>query len=373
MKPDGKLRPDRLYQAWVYQAEPSTARKEMVLYYLGSRHGVPTPSPVGYIPHLKEQNYPYKAAILGGGIVEHAGRPYSQHIFDLALPELLHRTAVNVSRLIASMHVRMTFLKPQIQAFDVNLNVIKPGDQITSLYSAALNLQVNNPILTKLSQLFNVLYVKQTSPIIIGHRDLHTGNLVTSSMGGSESLAEYAFIDWGDAGERRWGGDLLDFFVHHKREAVKANPQYEKYYSLEPIDAYVRKFNEEADNFGLEERVSFSRLSQADMRNLLIDSLTINAFEMIDPMRRNIGDIMNKAIYHGKRIIKDLDSLSSYGCREIAQEILLFYRCLFEYLSRRKEGPGIHNYGYMVDVFGKIGLRRGPGYTFLPQIFRHES
>jgi thiamine kinase-like enzyme len=328
-----------LYKAWIFKADPVQTRKEMVIYYVASMNKVSTAKPLGYIPHQNESRYPYDIAILSGGPVEHAGMPYSELIYDVAIPRFVHNAAVEVAKLIADTHVRLTMQKSYIESFNVYLQPQKPDFEIRARLARGLGIYTENKFITTICQLCNAMYLQQRGSYVVSHCDLHTGNIVTKQKEDAESLRDFGLIDWGSTNLDHWEADLVDFFIHHKREALRANQKY-NYDIKDLIKSYVNHFNATADSLGLEYNVSF------DPRTLIIQSMLWNLYEMFDPTRTEPKDVMQKAIYHGSSFMRDLETLEHNGCKDIAREIRFSAQCLFH------TTPG---YGYMKAVVGHIG------------------
>jgi thiamine kinase-like enzyme len=303
-----------LYKAWIFKADPVMTKREMTIYYIASQNNVPTGRPIGFKPDTNSKLYPFDVAILGGGIVEHAGDSYDALIKYMKYePRDIHETSIAIARMVADTHAKFTAAKNQFEQYGVSLDRASPSMELRTRMLAALRLNESDSS-RKLLDACEALYKRQSSLNVISHGDLHTGNIVTRAKMDADHTSDFGIIDFGSVMMDTWLGDLYDFFIHHKRKAIAACGSYD--FPVSDLEnAYV-------DQFGITSRMlNLGVRCSLDRRDSAIQSCLWNLYEMFDPTRKDQADILQKATYHASEIANDFAVLTKLGLGADAQAI----------------------------------------------------
>jgi hypothetical protein len=296
-----------LYKIWVFKADPVITRREMTIYYIASQAGVPTGKPIGFKPEAGLRTYPFDIAMLGGGIVEHAGDSYDALIRNMQYePGDIHQTAISIARMVADAHAKLTSARNQFDFYGISLQKANPSTELKTRIFDALKLNFTSDASMNLVDACLALYKRQTSLDVISHGDLHTGNIVTRARLDADHTSDFGMIDFGSVMIDTWLGDLYDFFIHHKRKAMSVCGNYP--FSVSDIEnAYLDQFGITSRMRNLDVSCSLSKIDSA------VQSCLWNLYEMFDPTRKNKADIMEKAIYHSGELAKDFTLLAKLG------------------------------------------------------------
>ncbi|MBI2574861.1 hypothetical protein HYV82_03175 [Candidatus Woesearchaeota archaeon] len=308
-------------KVWVFKADPVGTARELAVYHVAYNRGVPTGKPIGYRPNeLHHQSYPFDVAVLGG-VVAHAGGPYNALIANMELkPELIFRTAEKVSWMIAAYQAALTGAASELEMYGVSVTPSSPGKEIRERFLAAL--KVNDAEAGVLIAACERIYSRQAGPRLVSHGDIHTGQVVTtetidSSTGKpSTSIERFGVIDWGSITSDTPYGDAADFWLHHQRQALKVCGSYHYEFG-----DFRRAYETAASAFGLNLQASQTGRN----RDAVIQSALWNIYELFDPTRKDLPDIIGKFSLHNQSLRRDLDELRGFGYSAeagiIAQEV----------------------------------------------------
>jgi thiamine kinase-like enzyme len=319
-----KARDSWLYKVWVFKADPVATAKELAVYYIADKQGVPTGRPIGFKPTEDQEKYPFDIAILGGAMVEHAGDPYNKLLNNMRFtPERIHGVAEAVAKMLAECHVRLTKAKEEFKKYGVELEKADPEKEIRERFLAGS--YIGDIDGSGLIRACKELYNQQSNIVVVSHCDTHTGNLVTKERGGySTNMSEFGIIDWGSVALDNPQGDLRDFWLHHQRQASKTCTTYD--FGFESLDdAYKVQFQVSARRHGLAIEIDNSQ------RDSLIQSALWNLYEMYDPTRTVLKDIQEKARTHCQALMSDLEKLQMFGLGEQANAVKREVRALLHY------------------------------------------
>ena len=286
-----------LYKVWIFKADPVETAKELTVYYIANKKGVPTGKPIGFKP--TKESYQFDIAILGG-VVEHAGEPYNQLINNMRFaPGRIHQTAEAIVCMIADCHAKLTAAKDEFEEYGISLEKASPEKEIEGRFLAKLGIEKKaaNVLIKACKDLYN----QQSDISVISHGDIHTGNIVTEEIRYAVNTDRFGLIDWGSINLDNPYGDLQDFWLHHQRQALRACGAYD--FGFEELD---KAYQASAKRRGIS-------LTQKDM---LVQSALWNLYEMYDPTRENPLEIKEKAETHCQALLNDLEKLELFGCRE---------------------------------------------------------
>lgn len=329
-----------LSKVWVFKADPKRTAEELRAYFVAYRNGVPTGRPIGYNPKIgQDEEYPFDVAILGG-VVEHAGDPYDQLLRNMELrPDLMFQTAAAIVGMIADYQIRLTRALKELQGYNLNLEQNHPRKEIKERMLAALG--VGEEDAEGLIRSCEDLAERQGhgSGSVVSHGDVHTGNIVTiagiSNVTGqmATSVKKFGIIDWGSIGLDFPYSDVVNFWLHHQRQARNVCKGYD--YNLENLlEIYQQKFNSLARREG-GDGVEVIRDSR---ENMLIQLALWNIYEMFDPTRKNKADIERKARTHFSGSWKNLEGLQEMGSREAVRVkgelVILIGKTPFRYILK---------------------------------------
>lgn len=323
-----------LHKVWIFKANPKETGRELTVYYIAYEHGVPTGKPIAFKPGTEQYNF--DIAILGG-FVEHAGNNYNVLVNNLRFtPVKIHNVAEGVAAIIAESHVKLTAAINEFAQYGVTLEKSSPAREIEERFAAGLGIDKSKA--KGLIRAVEQLYKAQSGIYVVSHCDLHTGNVVTKEKSFAMSTNEFGIIDWGSVGLDSPYADIRDFWLHHRRQAIKATKAAKEYgFDYETVEqAYATRCNILApkDN---ELFVDF----KAAKKDSLIQSALWNLYEMYDPVRTDNVDIEAKAAEHCTMLMKDLSDLTNAGYRKEADGIK---KELMVLLSDRK---------YLADIWQK--------------------
>ncbi len=302
-------------KVWVFRANPEETAKELAIYHIVYGQGIPTAKPVGFTPSPGNNSYPYDIAILGG-ILEHAGDSYDAFLENLQLaPELMFRTAKSIGKLIADYHVKLTKAASMFNEYGITIGRASPRKELRERFLKALDIPEENA--EALIAACEALYESQSAPLFISHGDLHTRQIVTLNsfdiLGAQKtSIENFGVIDWGSITLDNAYGDLMDFWIHHKRKAEGICRGYDFGFG-EFEQAYLEQFR----------KSSGDELSTAKIipDNPLIQSSLWNLYEMFDPARKSRHDIEEKAKYHCRALVDGLMELEKTNLGKYAAVI----------------------------------------------------
>ncbi|MBI1970020.1 aminoglycoside phosphotransferase family protein [Candidatus Woesearchaeota archaeon] len=304
-------------KVWIIKAEPQQTAQELNAYYLVHEQGIPTARPIGYKPATAKEPYPYNIAILGG-VVEHAGEPYDALLQNMGLsPHLVFATARSIARLIADYQMKLTAAKGRLEAGGIQLRKASPRREIKERFLAALGKDEKDAL--DLIEACESLYQQQSGLTVVSHGDTHTGNIVTIAEADAAtglqrtSIEKFGVIDWGSVQLDHPLSDLVDFWVHHRRQAEKACGRYDVGLD-EVVQAYGQQLARTAKQYG----IPFEMPSQKDVT---IQLALWNLYEMHDPTRKDPMDIGWKSRIHGIAVQQQLEKLEMLGYREQARTI----------------------------------------------------
>jgi hypothetical protein len=351
-----KINDDNLYPVMIFDADPKITKKEMVIYHVGFMHDVLTPAPLGYVPDLNGDTYPHPVGLLKPNLIEFSGLPYKNLIQRLRIPKLIHEAGINVVKMIADTQAKLTFARSSIEAYGVHLEDVFPDYEIRRRMLPGINkilkyhpdnrgarlISENNKFIIRLGQLYNIFYKSLDGRRVVSHEDESDGNILTKEIRGVANTKQFGTIDWEYAGMDFFESDIVDFFVHHRREAMKANSDYYNYKVEDFLNVAVQQFNKTSTDRGSDFKVQFRP------RNLTIQKIYWNTIEMFDHSRTNFDDIKLKAIYHGLSVmegLKDLQRTGNANDRETSSEIIHSFQYLFSAIPELK---------FMEQVFGNF-------------------
>jgi hypothetical protein len=281
-------------KVWVIKSEPEKTAKELNCYYIIYNQGIPTAKPICYVP--SEKPYEFDVAVLGG-LIENAGGPYDRLCEWVDAPGLFE-TAKSIVSLISDYHSKLTKIQSEFEKYGIRLENASPRKEISSRFQAALGIKDTEELVRACEQ----LYKRQNSIFVVSHGDIHTGNIVTVSTRDERQGCEvprtdkFGFIDWESISLDTPFGDLQDFWLHHRRLALKSYGSYDF-----GFEALVQAYKPGSD------------LGNLNL-NSSIQSALWNLYEMYDPTRKN--DIEAKAIMHCQNLMSELGCLEHMGCRE---------------------------------------------------------
>jgi thiamine kinase-like enzyme len=294
------------HKVWVFKADPEKTLRELTIYYLASKNGIPTGKPIGFEPVISQKKYAHDIGIIGG-VVEHAGNSYNELIHNMRLkPARIHDMAVSLASVIADTHSKLNLTEQEFEQYDIRINNHNVETELTNRFLAALSIDKNKA--HDLIQACIFLYNKQHSDRVISHGDIHTGNIVTEEKISITNVRKFGLIDWDSINRDTPYGDLHDFWLHHTRQAVKACSDYS--FNFEDIEkAYKHKCDEIGIGFYLNKTDS------------LIQSALWNLYEMYDPTRKDLGDVETKAVHHANALYLDLSHLEELSYKAITYKI----------------------------------------------------
>lgn len=298
-------------KVWVFKADPKKTAIELNAYHVVYNQGIPTGKPILHDLNAKKLSYDFDIAILGG-IVQHAGDPYTELIRNIELrPDIVFKTASSVANLIADYHIKLTLAKTEFEKYGVEVPKASPRNEIKERFVAGLN--ISESVCEKLISACESLYNKQSGLSVISHGDIHLGNIVTTLVQDAftgqmlASVDKFGVIDWGSIAFDHPYSDLHDFWLHHVRHAKAVCGDYD--FDFEQFEQnYLASIAEKAKAHDL----SFD-LSK---KNSLIESALWNLYEMFDPVRKDESDIQSKAVTHCSNLLNDLSALNSFGCKK---------------------------------------------------------
>lgn len=305
-----------VYKVWVFKADPLSTVKELNIYYIAHQAGVPTGMPIAYTPLHSAEKYPFDMAILGG-VINYAGVSYDELVKDLPLePRMIFNTALAVTGIIADYHVKLTLAEKEFKDLGIEIPRFDVEKEIKERFVAAIGVDPENVQVKSLVTSCRRLD-KNGSPRVISHNDLHTGNIITLSQTNplgqiGSSYQRFGVIDWGEIAWDSPYGDLLDFWLHHKRLAQQVCTKYS--FRFEKLEsAYRDKFNQ----LGALHNLSFERKEEKSV----VKSAIWNLLEIYDPSRNQVADIIEKATRHSQALWQDLAKLKDFGYAREAYQI----------------------------------------------------
>ncbi len=315
----------KLSKIWVFKADPAATAKELITYDIVYRQGIPTGKPIGYIPTSASEQYPFDVAIVGG-ILEHAGDSYNALIENLCLmPNYVFDTALVIANMIAEYHVKLTSAQTEFKERGIVLERSSPRKELSDRLLTALHISEKKagPVIDACE----LLAQKQSGVSVVSHGDIHTGNIVTKKdADGATSTDDFGVIDWGSIVLDNPYGDVRDFWAHHSRQAAKFCEQYQ--FTFEEVDrAYQTRVRQLLDEKQLGWLWQSKNAAQQDS---LIQSALWNVYEMYDPVRKNPGDIREKARRHYELLHDDFELMKETGLRK---EAVMLRRALSELLK----------------------------------------
>ncbi len=298
-------------KVWVFKADPEKTTRELTAYQIIHEQGVPTGRPIGFEAKKDQDKYPFDVAILGG-VVEHAGDPYNQLLQNMELtPQLIFDASVNIVKKIADYQVRLTLAQDEFKKYGFKIENARPRKEIKDRLLLALG--INEGKAEGLIKACEVLSRRQSKIKVVSHEDIHTGNIVTINKVDPRtglpvtSYEEFGFIDWESVSLSNPFSDVVDFHIHHERQALKVCGSYD--FSFASIEsAYRSHFDSLARKAGLTERVSDN--------DSLIQRALWNLYEMYDPVRTDKTDIKEKAKTHAAQLWSVLTELANKGYPE---------------------------------------------------------
>ncbi|MBI5066438.1 phosphotransferase [Candidatus Woesearchaeota archaeon] len=303
-------------KAWVFKADPKKTTRELIAYQIVYEQGVPTGKPIGFKTENPNANYPFDVAVLGG-VVEHAGEPYNEFLRNMELdPKLVFETGLNVVKRIAEYQVKLTLALEEFKRRGVDLETASPKKELKNRLLLALRINEKNA--GGLIKACEALYKKQSGVRVVSHEDIHTGNIVTVTQVDpgtnlpKTSFKHFGFIDWEEIGLDNPFSDVVDFCLHHDRQALKVCDGYKS--------DFRRMKKVYSDYFTSLATVNELKVS-AKLNNTdsLIQTALWNLYEMYDPVRIDKQDIEEKARLHCKTLIKNLNDLEKKGFKEAEQ------------------------------------------------------
>lgn len=277
---------DSIYQVWVFKADPKQTAKELAIYEIAFKKGLPTPRPL--FGGKFANDYPYDIAILGG-IVEHAGDSYDSLLENLRLtPNFVFRTAESIGDLITRTHKVLTESIKDLEERGIVLERASPRKELRERMLPVLKLEDRE--VEPLIRLSEELYDLQRGKMVVSHGDLHTGNVVTQIADDDQSLVlgtsikKFGLIDFGSITLDYEQGDFADFWIHHERKARSIIGE---------------SYNYAYNNF---------RRAKEESLNDLVQCTLWHLYEMFDPTRKE--KIYEKAAYHIKNFRENMDEIS---------------------------------------------------------------
>ena len=297
---------DWLNKVWIFKADPVETARELMIYHLAHKHGIPTGKPIGYNP-TPDQTYPFDIAILGG-VVEHAGDPYRDLLRNMRLrPIRIFDTAKQIARIIADYHVKLTLVEDEFTKAGVSLETSSPRKELGERFLAGLRITEENG--EELLKACDDLYNLQSGVNVVSHGDIHLGNLVTVKRKHETSINQFGVIDWGSIVKDNPFGDLWDFWIHHRRDTIDATGNGYSYTFERFAAAYLTRINA----LRTEYRVNIDLPSGINPVDSPIQSSLWNLYEMYDPVRTDARDIQKKASFHCLELWRSLDKVEKFG------------------------------------------------------------
>ncbi|MFH1917261.1 MAG: aminoglycoside phosphotransferase family protein, partial [Nanoarchaeota archaeon] len=300
---------DRVSKVWVFKAEPEATARELALYHIIHKSGIPTARPIGYTPEKGGGQYPFDVAILGG-IVSHAGDAYKDLLRDISpVPDLAFSTSIAVAELIASYQVKLSQIADEFAEFGIEIAQASPGKELKERFFPVVGVLEDDSLTAACER----LYARLSSDRVISHGDTHLGNVVTVKKDASDvspsglSTKEFGLIDWETICYDHPYSDVVDFWLHHEREVRQWNPHYNRK-NGRLQSAFQMRLEEEALSDG-----QVIRLEEKDW--LIMDALW-NLYEVFDPTRTEL--VEQKATYHARKLLKTLGKLEKTGARDEA-------------------------------------------------------
>jgi hypothetical protein len=299
-------------KVWVFKADPEKTKDELNAYHIIHQSGIPTGKPIGYTPSVKQ--YEFDIAILGG-IIEHAGEQYNELLQNMVLtPEHIFQTALSIADLIAQYQVKLTLAKGEFERYGVKLEKTSPAKEIRQRLLACLNVDNADDLIQACEELYN----KQAGDFVVSHGDIHTGNIVTqleqdTNTGLTKtSIKRFGVIDWGSLVIDKPYADVVDFWLHHERQAQKLCS-----YSFD-IDMVRPAYEQKLACMSRDFVHGFNAGTKTDS---VIQSALWNLYEMYDPVRTYSRDIEKKAERHCAQLMDCLHYLEGCSFREQSYKI----------------------------------------------------
>lgn len=321
------IKNNSLSKVWVFKADPASTARELARYYIIHAQGVPTAKPIGFRPSPGSitQSYPYDIAILGG-IVEDAGGPYREMIANMQLkPEYIFQTAGSIARMIAGMHKALTKAGDVFARYNIEIPAASPRRELRERLLAALPLEESQ--LEPLIKACEQLYAAQSGEKVISHGDFHLGNITTVlERNGSTSLNRFGAIDWGSLMLDYPSADLVDFWIHHQREAKGVCQQYP--YELGELAAAYNQHLERS------ERIWATSEEKLLGQNTAIQTVLWHLYEMYDPTRTT--DKEQKALYHYLELKRALEKEELHELRAPIHTLQREITALYQRLHKTK-------------------------------------
>ncbi|MBI4919093.1 hypothetical protein HY837_04125, partial [archaeon] len=226
-------------------------------------------------------------------------------------PQLIFDASVNIVKKIADYQVRLTLAQDEFKKYGFKIENASPRKEIKSRLLDSLKIEESKA--EGLIKACETLGRKQSKIKVVSHEDIHTGNIVTINKVDPRtglpvtSYEEFGFIDWESVGLSNPFSDVVDFWIHHERQAIKVCGNYE--FSFSNLEtAYREHFVALAKKSGLTEK-----LNEHDS---LIQRALWNLYEMYDPVRIEKTDIKEKAKTHGTQLWSVLTELENKGYTE---------------------------------------------------------
>lgn len=304
---------DGFYQVWLFKANKDTTARELCIYDVAFKNGVPTGKPIGWDAITAKETYPFDTAVLGGGIVEHAGDPYKSLLQKMVFGrQRIFKTAQSIVSMIADYHLQLTAARQQLEDRSVTIENADPRKEIKDRFLSALRIPERDA--KNLMDASVELYGLLLPVLVLSHGDPHTSNIVTRleydpRAGERISDSKFGVIDWGSLTLDTIHGDVTDFWIHHRRLASEVTGNNYPYTIMDVMPAYQERFNERGKQLGITFDLEMG-LFEKDIR---IQSTLWNVYELVDPVRTDPHDIRAKAVYHLRELANDVRSLRIFS------------------------------------------------------------
>ncbi len=320
--------PEKLYKVWVFKADPVATLKELTVYHIIYKQGIPTGKPIGYKPSESDTTYPYDIAILGG-IVENAGDSYNGVLRNMRmLPDKIFQTAKDIAEIIADYHIKLTHAKGEFARYGIDLHEADTGREIRERFIAGLGIE--EKLGHSLIDACIGLQSTQSGLNVVSHEDINEKNIVSVKSGDAILYRKFGVIDWASIAINNPFSDLRDFWIHHKRQALNICSEYD--FSFEEfVESYAERFQKEKGKHKMDFDKNKLRTDS------LVQSVLWNIYEMYDPVRDNPEDIKDKAVIHCQALWDDLMQIEAFGNKAHAGRIKKELKILL------KDKPYLHS------------------------------
>jgi hypothetical protein len=339
---------ETLKTVWAFKSEdPALTTRELQIYQILNDVGVKSAKPL-FAPPQPGEKYQFDIAFLGG-VLEHAGGSYDEMLHEIAPNyKTAFGTAIVIAKQIADYQSRLQtafekgiFADAQIDIrkvtaeYELRTRLLKKLNPNTDSRSAKAQALIDAA--TQLER-----YLDSTQ--IVSHGDLHTKQIVTlnSATNAGLDLRNFGIIDF-DLVLDRPLGDLTDFWVHHARkiDEITQDPLSTDFAIQKITTPYQDQYTlatlaEEYQN-QMHTLQTSSLYTSSLQTTLLLQQALWHSYEMQDPARSEVFDIVKKQKYHWEEFSRVIDSIErEISNADIKQAAHNYRTALKSYLTSHK-------------------------------------